>query len=210
MLHPPQQNLDSKQTKYELVDNAFLTTPNGREMLKYLIDCALPEGTIVRGEIDNQTYVFEGGAGMAPEWLNRSMTEAEQRWVSACMLARVNHFGEKVRISMRGSSSSSNEHLPDILRPTAEELQHYRLFEGGFYGNLFLEEAKAYTCQGSNSEDQYQELTKAKRVCTHPSGEFLSTGEPLSQCGFIITGVCDELADNKRYDETIFIFLKSS
>ncbi len=99
--------------------------------LEYVISCALPAGAEVTGEQDGIAYAFSGALGLAPEWADGSCEEDCQRWVSACLLARVNARGERVEISMRA------EH--PALHPGPGELARFAEEDGTFFGNVFDE-----------------------------------------------------------------------
>lgn len=202
-----QPNGELENKTFKLINTAYLETEEGREILKYLIDCALPNHITVSAEHNNEPFVFHGGAGLAPDWLDRSLNTSEQRWVSACMLARVNYYGEKVKISMRGKAQN-NEVLPDILQTTEEEVKAFPLFEGGFYGNLFLEMPEAYACIAKNNFENLAKTKAAKRVCSHASENLSAAGDTLTWCGFIHTGECNSLTKDKVYPETIYVYLQ--
>ena len=81
-----------------------LRDPLAREFLKYVVSCALDEDDSVSFKIDGKRYEFRGALGLAPEW-GRSHGSCDgdcQRWVSACVLARVDAAGVKRMISIRG------------------------------------------------------------------------------------------------------------
>src|SRR5262245_41526408 len=77
-------------TANALTANA-LRDPLSRELLKYVVSCALDDGQSVTLSVDGQRYVFPGSLGLAPEWGERrgSCDDSCQRWVSGCVLARV-------------------------------------------------------------------------------------------------------------------------
>src|SRR6266498_3227214 len=81
-----------------------LSDPLAREFLRYVVSCALDENDGFSMRIDGKKYDFPGGLGLAPEWgRSRGSCDGEcQRWVSACMLARVDAAGVKRIISLRG------------------------------------------------------------------------------------------------------------
>ena len=83
------------------VPSNLADTPTKREQLKYLVGCALAEETEAYTTVDGEEYIFEGDMGLAPQWIDKGLTPEEERWVSACMLAKTNFFGKHVRISMR-------------------------------------------------------------------------------------------------------------
>src|SRR5579872_3001350 len=84
-------------TANALTANAL--TANGMtataEFLKYAVSCALPAGQTVTVTVDGVTHTFPGQLGLAPEWgMDHGSCDGEcQRWVSACMLARVDAAG---------------------------------------------------------------------------------------------------------------------
>lgn len=192
-----------------MADTKLQSSAEGRELLKYLIDCALPQDATVEFKHQEQSYAYTGGAGLAPDWLSGPLSEKEQRWVSACLLSRVNYFGKKVLLSMR-SLNEDNIDIPKFLQPSSEEIQSFTFFEGGFFGNIFTNNPVAYTCVGEQ-KNLLNESFK-DRICTKPSGQFLSSGEPISMCGFIITGKCSDPNSRKvngiEYREIITTFLK--
>src|SRR6185312_10309882 len=53
----------------------------GREFLTYLIACALDEDQGAFVVVDGVRHDFRGSFGIAPQWLDRPLTEIEQRWL---------------------------------------------------------------------------------------------------------------------------------
>jgi hypothetical protein len=134
------------------LSNGFMTTSAGRDLVKYMVECALPAGdTLVKG-----TYTFNGLVGLAPEWKNGACGTDCQEWVSACLLARTNEKGLHVQIDMRA------EHTSIGMSPTAG----YSAQEGAFYGNLFSNPPVAYTCMG----DDWIDANLQNRTCTDGAG----------------------------------------
>lgn len=81
-----------------------------REMMSYLVSCALSPGQTVSytETATGTTYgPWEGKLGLCPAWYTGSATMTCQETVSACLLARVNAFGYKVQLSVRGQGTSS-------------------------------------------------------------------------------------------------------
>ena len=177
-----------------------------RTLISYLASCALPETMVLRAEIGNETVTFPGSLGLAPGWVERALTPSEQRWVSACMLARTNHFGHTMRISMRATDPPV-----DGLTATAEEEQEFPLFEGGFFGNLFAEAPVAFACAGGADAPGAADPVYRKRVCTLPMATGPGDMKPTSPCGFTLVGACgraDRFAvDGQGYREVIFTYL---
>jgi hypothetical protein len=185
----------------------LVNTPEQRHLLKYLVSCSLPRGVEVYVDDDGERHTFPGSLGLAPAWEERGLTETEQRWVSACILARTNAFGKSVPISMRAT-----EPAPPALQVSEAERKTFNLFEGAFFGNIFAEKPVGYVCRGARAGHEAMDPIFADRVCTEPSGSVSPAGEPLSRCGFVHVGPCDGVsaftAGGTRYREVIFVYLK--
>ncbi|WP_437969559.1 hypothetical protein WMF04_09760 [Sorangium sp. So ce260] len=150
-----------------------LRDPMAREFLTYVAGCALPEGESVEVSLDGETYVFEGDVGLSPEW-GRAHGQCNARcqgWVSACMLARVNHLGESLPISMRGQNNALD------LGPDERESFPHR--EGAYFGDLFAPEQLRFACRSPGS-------TLIRRVCG-------GTGVDTPDCIVDVLGECDEV-----------------
>ena len=182
-------------------------TPPGRQKLSYLISCALNEGIELYTEVEGRIYSFPGSVGLAPRWLEDPLTPSEERWVSACMLARINFWGIKVFLSMRASPPP----IPN-LEPTTEEKRDFTLYEGDFYGNIFQPFPIAYTCLGQRTFQESQDPILNLRVCTRSLGIQHPSGYELTPCGFLLTGQCGKESNYTVYDQTytevISIYLK--
>ncbi|AUX46033.1 uncharacterized protein SOCE26_075360 [Sorangium cellulosum] len=112
-----------------LSSTELIATAEGRELLAYVIRCALPEGQSLSGAYGGVTYTFQGVVGLAPEWRSRPLAPVGQRWVTACLLAHVNGYGAQVLISLRGEHAA--------LEATSTERAQFDVQEAAFYGNLF-------------------------------------------------------------------------
>jgi hypothetical protein len=178
-----------------------LRDPLGRQLLKYVVSCALPDGQSVSIRVDGQRYDFPGSLGLASEWgrTGGSCDGSCQRWVSACVLARVDAAGVERLISVRGDNRA--------LRPDLRELLQYRQREATYYGNLFADGQPRYLClsPGATSDD---------RVC----------GPSLADCPMTVVGECDDVCSDRglfgtfsdcrtsrhggrSYAETVTVFL---
>jgi len=190
-----------------LTDPALAATSEQRQFLKYLIGCALPADVELYAEVNGRRFVFPGSLGLAPAWSERALTKTEQRWVSACILARTNYFGTPVQISLRARQSPHA-----ALETSLGERQSHTLQEGGFFGNLFAEQPVAYVCANDRTPAERTELVHSKRICTVLSKTKTSTGATLTRCNFIHVGACGEVAhftvDGEHYSEVIFTYLK--
>ncbi|HWN68659.1 MAG TPA: hypothetical protein VNM90_13570 [Haliangium sp.] len=194
-----------ERTRWQLVDSPeLLGTEAGREVLKYVVQCALDPEDIMVGTTGGQTYEFPGLLGLAPQWRNRHLRQSEQELISACLLSHVNAYGMPIPISLRSERA---------LAATEEERRDYPVYEGTFFGQIFEGGmTRAYTCQGSaveaamaHSED------RAMRVCTNST----------EQCGIVSVGRCRDVcetrtedmgwsdcwAEGKRYERTVSVYL---
>lgn len=176
-----------------LTPDLSIETAEQREFVSYLVSCAMPEGVVLEAAHAGQDYRFEGSMGLAPDWLSRGMTATEQRWVSACLLARTNAFGKRIKISVRGTG-------PEVLQATPSERASHTLFEGGFFGNLFAEQPWAKSCTGKRAPVENNDAILRDRVCT----ERRMDGSGLTRCGFIDVGPCPATG----HSEVIYVFLE--
>ena len=111
----------------------LLATADGRELYAYMMSCALPGGTnieaVIPGAPDScpgcsidtpytcqtEVCVFPGSLGLATKWIDHKLTKKGQRWISACLFARVNLFtltvghlaaGETRRVERKHSANA--------------------------------------------------------------------------------------------------------
>jgi hypothetical protein len=155
-------------------------TPEGRELLTYVVRCALPENEELSVEISGTTYVFPGLLGMAPQWVDGECDLSCQRWVSGCLLAHVNAFGVSVPISVRTPGTE--------IATSQFEIAEYDVQEGAFWGNLFVEdgqEVEMNSCSGHAMVEGDLE---------HDPNSWLSKRQcaawDTTHCGFDLTGTC--------------------
>ncbi|PUA29115.1 MAG: hypothetical protein B0W54_00440 [Cellvibrio sp. 79] len=171
-------------TEHPLRNESLAQTEQGRQLLKYLVSCALPETDGVFVVVDGKRYVFPGNLGWVPDWIDRPMTVAEKRRMSACIAAHTNFFGKTVRISVR----SDNPAAPKGFQTTAAERKNYSFFEAGFFGNLFVSNPVSYVCLGNDFAEREKHLENLYRVCSLEHKNV--TG--FSRCNFKIVGLCKD------------------
>jgi hypothetical protein len=126
-----------------------LRDPLAREFLKYVASCALDDDQRIVMRIDGKHYEFPGGLGLAPQWGSEhgSCDGACQRWVSACVLARIDAAGVKRMISLRGDHPA--------LRPDHNELHKFTEREATYFGNVFVPNQPRFLCLSpGQTEDQ--------------------------------------------------------
>lgn len=160
----------------------LLDTPDGQELFSFVISCALGEDTtLVVHHPTLGDMNFPGEVGLAPNWENRPMTGADQRWVSACLLARVNNSGVTVEVSMRGAH--------DELFSTPGERTTFPREEGAFFGDVFQPDSKPlemYACQGRDQALGPESGDMGSRDCAEPD----AAHPGLTICGMTFAGDC--------------------
>ncbi len=163
--------------------NELLTSVGGREVLKYVVQCAMEPGDVPVGTANGETYEFAGLLGVAPRWKYRSLNDSEQRLLSACLLVHVNAFGVPVSISVRARN---------VLSATDEERRSYPVYEGTFFGQLMQGDmTRAYSCQGSDVEvASAHSEDRALRVCTDGN----------ESCGIVSVGRCRDVCATRTED----------
>lgn len=98
-----------------------------RSVLRSAVECALTRDQSVR---DPQTgEVYMGWWGLAPSWLGDVLDTGGRRYVTACMVQRLNFYGTSVPILLEGPS-------PALAGSTSFASQ-YPIAESTVYGDLF-------------------------------------------------------------------------
>jgi hypothetical protein len=193
-----------RRIELDISADSYFASLEGRGDLKYLVRCALDADTEAHLNLPDEKLTYRGGVGLAPEWVSRALTLSEQRWVSACIYALTNKLGKSVLVDLRGLH-------PKIGKETEEEKRTDTLHEGGFFGNLFLPSPVAYVCEGADRKKMLDFPIGKLRRCAQPSGTTTPSGQPLSECGFIITGSCDSpssfVVNGERINEVVHIWL---
>jgi hypothetical protein len=131
-----------------------LVDPEVREILGYIVECALPSTAALTYEDASGTpWTFSGLHGLAPQWEDQSACDTScQRTVSACLLARVNYHGERNVMSWRRASGIPyNEYTRGLEHPSRDENLSFALEEGAVWGNFFLETPSVHVCRGQDT-----------------------------------------------------------
>ena len=165
----------------------LLATEDGRELFSLIVSCALPDTITLVATVDGQDFEFSGELGLARQWIYGRLDHVGQRWVSACMFARVNAHELAIPISMRGPTRE--------LAVDDDERATWTLEEGAFFGNVFgplNQPIQWFACQG---KDQAAGETGGlvDRDCAQPDPE--NPGYTL--CGFVFAGDCGAFAADR-------------
>lgn len=178
------QPLADEQSRVSDSAAVLLASDGGRELFSFIVSCALPEGAVVAATLDGSEFDFFGAMGLTPEWRSSSLSLAGQRWVSACVFARVTAYSVAIPISARGPNLA--------LAVSDDEREIFTLEEGAFYGNMFVppdQPIQSFACRGRDeAAGEHGDL--ANRGCAEPD----PIKPSLTQCGFVFTGDCGSFA----------------
>jgi len=155
--------------------SAVEVNQNSTEILPYLVSCSLAPQHTFEFLINNQSFNYTGGLGLASTFDRLPMTIEQEEIISACLYAHVNKFGEHVFISVRN--------IP-YVPATLEEMLEHKVYEGAFFGNLFGRDFIAYTCTGDDEEYALEHSSsRSLRVCTtNMTCYFQSVGKCCDAC----------------------------
>jgi hypothetical protein len=170
-----------------LKDKELVQTDHGRQLLKYIVSCALPAGMTVVFKVDNESYALPGAMGLAPGWSRQALTEQQERRVSGCVLARTNFFGIPVLLSMR----SETPDMRAVLQVDEKEGRDYPFFEAAFFGNIFKARQEMFVCTGDEPPGRQKHLESLLRVCSLPAADGKQP-PGQSRCGFVMAGSCKD------------------
>jgi len=170
-------------TGVALANSGLEASAGGRSYLSYIIDCALQTGQSVTSNYQLSHYTYPGNIGIAPAWTTRALTLQEMRYISSCVLARANYFGQAVTISMRADAAG--------FATTPDEAANYNVEEGAFYGNIFATLGhQLHACNGVDQVrdgDTYGDLPL--RQCAQEDPNNLG----YTLCGFVFDGNCADV-----------------
>lgn len=173
--------LSGALTSSALTANSLVTTAlvdaNARSVLKYIVSCALPAGQHIDVTVNGTIYGYDGGVGVAKAWGDAGghCDSTCARWVSGCVLSRINYLGVAVPLSLRGSQGA--------LSSTTTERAAYPNREAAYYGDIFQSPQIRYACLSPGA-------TTDTRVC----------GPSLLGCIVSVVGACDSACDGVHAD----------
>jgi hypothetical protein len=184
--------LSSTKIEANLAAAEILATADGRDVYAYLVSCALPGNVSIEAAVPgaedayctNGTCTFPGGLGLADYWVDHKLNPQGQRWVTACVLARVNLYEQAEAISLRGPH--------DNLVPALNEFESFTLEEGAFFGNVFSDgtEIDWNACRGRDKVQAGRGTgtggSLGMRDCSWPD----PANPAKTLCGFNYAGDC--------------------
>jgi hypothetical protein len=98
-----------------------------REVLRSAVECALTPAQSVSDPVTGELYT--GWWGLAPSWRDEALDVDGRRYVTGCMVQRLNYSGTSVPILLEGSHPAISEHL--TYGP------QYPIAESTVFGDLF-------------------------------------------------------------------------
>jgi hypothetical protein len=147
-----------------------------RQFVEYATSCALASSqafsfswTDTAGTVRQERY--PGRLGLAPYWAGGPLIPNDERWISACLAARVNWYGLHVTLSARSPGTK--------LPITETERTTFTIQEGAFFGNLFGTNPAIYAC---DNPDQVAAARAHYRDCA--AGHVNADGS-ITGCGII-------------------------
>jgi hypothetical protein len=156
------------------IQSALDSDALARTYFHYVVSCALPAGqAIVFPRLAGQTDVtFSGSIGVAASWGEDggSCDGTCQEWVSACVIARVNHLGAHVPLSLRGGSGA--------LALADGEGAVFPNREATYYGNVLTSPQAMFGCRTTGDD---------WALISRPCGN----GADVSECVIDVVDPCE-------------------
>ncbi len=173
-------------TQNSLLRDALASASTGelnQQFLSYVVSCALRADQSVDLTVGGTPMRFAGQMGLAPEWGASDTAQCGpecQQWVSACLLARINYYGHRIDVSLRGQKAPA-------LSTDQAELSAFPRAEATYFGNIFVQGTPQprYACTVAGSP-------LISRVC----GPADSSGK-YPGCVVNVLGDCNAVCDIK-------------
>jgi hypothetical protein len=149
-------------------------------LVKYAARCMLrADQSITVDYLDShgrkRSDTFFGNLGLQPGWATQGLSDADARWLGACLAAHVNAQGQEVTISVVSPNHPAIA-LRDGVPFVADEGSFFATYDRGSSSSPF----KFYACYDYKVQDPLGSAFK-KRTC--------STGDV--DCGITVVGQCD-------------------
>lgn len=164
--------------------------PTGANMeMKYVVRCAAAKGVTVKYKnTAGITYKWDGLLGLAPGWFDKYRTyvdpatlRAEQERVTGCILGLTNSAGVSVQVSAGGMG----------IPVAASEYTTYPNQEGAFFGNIFIDVPKMYSCKrmtvyGCGTEARSCAFDNGRTCAANPTScRMAGAGDCASVCSYV-------------------------
>ena len=170
------ERADRERADRERADRERLRDPLAREFLKYVVSCALDDGDSISSRRRHAVQVPGlAGAGARVGRAHGSCDGACQRWVSACVLARVDAAGVK----RRSRCAATTPALPPATDTSCATTRSAR-------------RRTSATCSSEN---------QPRFLCLSPgkTGDERVCGDSLADCPMTVVGSCDDACARGPY-----------
>lgn len=181
------------------------------DAIKYAVQCGLGSDVSVMNPKNGASYT--GVVGLAPDWKTRALNSDERRWVTACMVQRLNVLGQTVPIVLEGNRSPLYEDTSiDAKYPYEEATAFGDLFSSTVNLAVLLPVTPAFTAyvcgeqEVTNSCLNVANLLQA-RLCGTVS--LLCGMQYIGQCADVCTTVdgaywdCPVPGSQDRFTQTV-------
>ncbi|UQA60911.1 hypothetical protein [Polyangium aurulentum] len=122
------------------LENSVAYLGDCAHIVRSAIKCALKPEQFVTDPVTGEIY--KGWWGLADTWETLPLDTEGQRWVTACMIQKLNYYGATVPILLEGDNTPINVNA--TLDP------QYPFDESTAFGNYFLPEPALYACWESD------------------------------------------------------------
>jgi len=183
-----------------------------QDFLEVLISCALNDQQSVTDPGDFIGYAgfppsavyrrYYGRIGIAPAWTTRGLTTQEKRYLTGCVMGRVNRYGERVNILLEAIPGS---YTP--LEPTQAAMDMYPFPESRVWGNMF--DSQVPLTLGVRIITRNPVLPFTGFVCNEFDSVFTGANGSLRQCdaieacGFTYMGECDTVSHSTEFSYAV-------
>lgn len=157
--------------------NVDPTTTCRYKALKYLVQCAMPQGTTVTDPATGR--IFEGHFGLAPNWHNQALDMISAEWMTSCLAAHLNN--KNVTVSLLFEANRPGYYVDADLESTHPERDTIT------WGNIFFLNA------GTRPQVHVCYFDELDSACTAPMSSIINNRmcDQAPGCGVVLRGNCN-------------------
>ncbi|WP_437781428.1 hypothetical protein [Sorangium sp. So ce1097] len=171
-----------------LTKTRLLHSAAGRELLHYVVGCALDPGTKVSTSLP--AVSFEGAIGLATTWKKAKLGAlSSQRWVTACLLQTLNGISAHVPIRMVGNHKG-------LVDASVQDAVDFSIPDATMFGNLFdPAKVEVFACADAG----------AAKACglTWSAFAHLRICDSSPLCGITLLGPCQDEAATHCWTDSL-------
>lgn len=154
-----------------------LTKACRNKALKYLIECALPQGAFAIDPVTGKAH--EGRFGLAPSWQTQPLDSTTEEWMTSCLAAHLNN--KDVSVTLLLEANHSGFYFDSNLKANFPQRDSIS------WGNIFAPDPSGspqiHVCYFNELEKECSILPEEainNRMCDQVPG-----------CGVVLRGNCD-------------------